>query len=132
MVFDLLNYLLLLKYKMIVDWFMFGLWVCKLIADWSLLWLQDGSLSATGDSVIVIGAASKGIIQRDQQHNVQVYNSFILIWTHQVQSLKCLWKNFSEGNASIPLKANIEYKLPANWYMRDLNKISCWFLWGNL
>ena len=29
----------------------------------------------TGDSVIVIGAASKGIIQRDQQHNVQVYKS---------------------------------------------------------
>ncbi|XP_053407849.1 gamma-adducin-like isoform X11 [Mercenaria mercenaria] len=36
---------------------------------------HDGSLSATGDSVIVIGAASKGIIQRDQQHNVQVYHS---------------------------------------------------------
>ncbi|XP_053407844.1 gamma-adducin-like isoform X5 [Mercenaria mercenaria] len=37
--------------------------------------MKDGSLSATGDSVIVIGAASKGIIQRDQQHNVQVYHS---------------------------------------------------------
>lgn len=36
---------------------------------------HDGSLSATGDSVIVIGAASKGIIQRDQQHNVQVYHT---------------------------------------------------------
>lgn len=36
---------------------------------------HDGSLSATGDSVIVIGAASKGIIQRDQQHNVQVYKT---------------------------------------------------------
>ncbi|XP_033756955.1 alpha-adducin-like isoform X5 [Pecten maximus] len=35
----------------------------------------DGSLSQVGDSVIVIGAASKGIIQRDQQHNVQVYKS---------------------------------------------------------
>ena len=32
-------------------------------------------MSATGDSVIVIGAASKGIIQRDQQHNVQVYKT---------------------------------------------------------
>lgn len=32
-------------------------------------------MSATGDSVIVIGAASKGIIQRDHQHNVQVYKS---------------------------------------------------------
>ncbi|KAK3094862.1 hypothetical protein FSP39_007183 [Pinctada imbricata] len=37
--------------------------------------LQDGTLSMAGDSVIVIGAASKGIIQRDQQHNVQVYHS---------------------------------------------------------
>lgn len=37
--------------------------------------LQDGTLSMAGDSVIVIGAASKGIIQRDQQHNVQVYKS---------------------------------------------------------
>ncbi|XP_033756965.1 alpha-adducin-like isoform X14 [Pecten maximus] len=37
--------------------------------------LKDGSLSQVGDSVIVIGAASKGIIQRDQQHNVQVYKS---------------------------------------------------------
>ncbi|XP_021374347.1 alpha-adducin-like isoform X3 [Mizuhopecten yessoensis] len=35
----------------------------------------DGSLSQVGDSIIVIGAASKGIIQRDQQHNVQVYKS---------------------------------------------------------
>ncbi|XP_061194287.1 alpha-adducin-like isoform X3 [Saccostrea echinata] len=35
----------------------------------------DGTLSMAGDSVIVIGAASKGIIQRDQQHNVQVYKS---------------------------------------------------------
>ncbi|XP_069139750.1 alpha-adducin-like isoform X5 [Argopecten irradians] len=35
----------------------------------------DGSLSQVGDSVIVIGAASKGIIQRDQQHNAQVYKS---------------------------------------------------------
>lgn len=32
-------------------------------------------MSATGDSVIVMGAASKGIIQRDHQHNVQVYKS---------------------------------------------------------
>ncbi|XP_056004252.1 alpha-adducin-like isoform X11 [Ostrea edulis] len=36
---------------------------------------EDGTLSMAGDSVIVIGAASKGIIQRDQQHNVQVYKS---------------------------------------------------------
>ncbi|XP_022288990.1 protein hu-li tai shao-like isoform X7 [Crassostrea virginica] len=36
---------------------------------------EDGTLSMAGDSVIVIGAASKGIIQRDQQHNVLVYKS---------------------------------------------------------
>ena len=37
--------------------------------------LQDGDLSMVGDNVIVYGAASRGIIQRDQQHNVQVYKT---------------------------------------------------------
>ena len=61
------------------------IWVCTVCSNLSIsihrifygnhLLFQDGSLSATGDSVIVIGAASKGIIQRDQQHNVQVYKT---------------------------------------------------------
>lgn len=36
---------------------------------------QDGNLSGTTDQVIVFGAASKGIIQRDHQHNAVVYKS---------------------------------------------------------
>lgn len=33
-------------------------------------------MSGTSDSVIVVGAASKGIIQRDHQHNAQVYKTY--------------------------------------------------------
>ncbi|CAA9995366.1 unnamed protein product, partial [Nesidiocoris tenuis] len=37
--------------------------------------LQDASISMTGDQVIQIGAASKGIIQRGFQHNATVYKT---------------------------------------------------------
>ncbi|XP_064603859.1 alpha-adducin-like isoform X3 [Liolophura sinensis] len=37
--------------------------------------MKDGNLSGTADQVIVFGAASKGIIQRDHQHNAVVYKS---------------------------------------------------------
>lgn len=37
---------------------------------------QDGNLSNASDHVIVVGAASKGIIQRDHQHNAVVYRSY--------------------------------------------------------
>ena len=37
---------------------------------------QDGHVSGTGDSVIVVGAASKGIIQRDHQHNATIYKTY--------------------------------------------------------
>ncbi len=33
-------------------------------------------MSGTSDSVIVVGAASKGIIQRDHQHNAVVYKTY--------------------------------------------------------
>ena len=33
-------------------------------------------VSGTSDSVIVVGAASKGIIQRDHQHNAAVYKTY--------------------------------------------------------
>lgn len=39
-----------------------------------LLW-QDGSLSTAGDHVKIVGAASKGIIKREHQHNAIVYKS---------------------------------------------------------
>lgn len=38
--------------------------------------MQDGTLSGTDDKIIAFGAASKGIIERDQQHNVQVYRQY--------------------------------------------------------
>ncbi|XP_067928406.1 alpha-adducin-like isoform X2 [Watersipora subatra] len=37
--------------------------------------LVDGSLSTTGDHVKIVGAASKGIIKREHQHNAIVYKS---------------------------------------------------------
>ncbi|XP_034234626.1 uncharacterized protein LOC117641427 isoform X4 [Thrips palmi] len=37
--------------------------------------LQDANISQTGDQVILVGAASKGIIQRGFQHNAMVYKA---------------------------------------------------------
>ncbi|CAL8078267.1 unnamed protein product [Orchesella dallaii] len=37
--------------------------------------VQDASMSSTGDQVILVGAASKGIIQRDFQHHAVVYKT---------------------------------------------------------
>lgn len=37
--------------------------------------MKDGTLSSASDSVMIVGAASKGIIQRDHQHNAVVYKS---------------------------------------------------------
>jgi adducin len=36
---------------------------------------QEATLSGTGDQVILVGAASKGIIQRDFQHHAVVYKT---------------------------------------------------------
>ena len=35
--------------------------------------MQDANMSGTGDQVVLVGAASKGIIQRDFQHHAMVY-----------------------------------------------------------
>lgn len=37
--------------------------------------IQDAQLNATGDQVVIVGAASKGIIQREFQHNAMVYKT---------------------------------------------------------
>lgn len=37
--------------------------------------LKDANVSATGDQVVLMGAASKGIIQRGYQHNATVYKA---------------------------------------------------------
>lgn len=36
--------------------------------------MQD-QINSSGDNVVLVGAASKGIIQRDFQHNAMVYKS---------------------------------------------------------
>ena len=41
-----------------------------------LYFCQDGHVSGTTDTMIVVGAASKGIIQRDHQHNAVVYKQY--------------------------------------------------------
>lgn len=37
--------------------------------------IKDASVSETGDHVVLMGAASKGIIQRGYQHNATVYKA---------------------------------------------------------
>lgn len=37
--------------------------------------MQDANITQTGDQVVLVGAASKGIIQRGYQHNATVYKS---------------------------------------------------------
>lgn len=37
--------------------------------------MQDASVTQTGDHVVLMGAASKGIIQRGYQHNATMYKS---------------------------------------------------------
>lgn len=37
--------------------------------------MKDANVSATGDHVVLMGAASKGIIQRGYQHNATVYKA---------------------------------------------------------
>lgn len=37
--------------------------------------MKDATVSETGDHVVLMGAASKGIIQRGYQHNATVYKA---------------------------------------------------------
>lgn len=37
--------------------------------------IQDATVTQTGDQVVLMGAASKGIIQRGFQHNATMYKS---------------------------------------------------------
>ncbi|XP_052101062.1 gamma-adducin-like isoform X10 [Mytilus californianus] len=67
----------------------------------------DGDLSMVGDNVIVYGAASKGIIQRDQQHNVQVYktqyaaNPFDSINEEEIEKYKIEVENRGKGEPAV-------------------------------
>jgi len=44
--------------------------------SWDEAQAKDGQLSGAGDQLIVMGAASKGIIQRDHQHNATMYKQY--------------------------------------------------------
>lgn len=40
-----------------------------------LIIFKDATISGTGEQVVLVGAASKGIIQRGFQHNAMVYKT---------------------------------------------------------
>lgn len=40
-----------------------------------VLFYKDATISGTGEQVVLVGAASKGIIQRGFQHNAMVYKT---------------------------------------------------------
>ena len=48
----------------------------RVVVTVSCLVFQDGQSSGTTDTVVVVGAASKGIIQRDHQHDAVVYKQY--------------------------------------------------------
>ncbi|XP_065207024.1 protein hu-li tai shao isoform X3 [Planococcus citri] len=56
--------------------------------------LQDANISGTSDQVILVGAASKGIIQREYQHNATVYktpyakNPFDAVTDEEIENYK--------------------------------------------
>jgi hypothetical protein len=67
--------------------------------------LQDANISATGDQVILVGAASKGIIQRGFQHNAMVYktpyakNPFDTITDDELEEYKKIVERKQKGES---------------------------------
>ncbi|XP_063231334.1 protein hu-li tai shao isoform X6 [Bacillus rossius redtenbacheri] len=67
--------------------------------------LQDANISATGDQVILVGAASKGIIQRGFQHNAMVYktpyakNPFDTITDEELEEYKKVVERKQKGES---------------------------------
>ncbi|XP_050718270.1 protein hu-li tai shao-like isoform X12 [Eriocheir sinensis] len=66
--------------------------------------MQDASMSAASDHVILVGAASKGIIQRDFQHNAVVYktpyakNPFDAVTDQELEEYKELVERKQRGD----------------------------------
>jgi len=84
--------------------------------------LQDANISATGDQVILVGAASKGIIQRGFQHNAMVYktpyakNPFDTITDEELEEYKKVVEKKQKGESfdedqseSEPLSSSLQY-----------------------
>jgi len=74
--------------------------------------LQDAHMSGTGDHVVVVGAASKGIIQRDFQHHAMVYrtpyakNPFDSVSDQEIEEYKRQVENSQRG---IPEDEELSY-----------------------
>ncbi|MPC25870.1 Protein hu-li tai shao [Portunus trituberculatus] len=68
--------------------------------------MQDASMSGASDHVILVGAASKGIIQRDFQHNAVVYktpyakNPFDAVTDQELEEYKDLVERKQRGDPS--------------------------------
>ncbi|GLH07474.1 Protein hu-li tai shao [Gryllus bimaculatus] len=86
--------------------------------------LQDANISATGDQVILVGAASKGIIQRGFQHNALVYktpyakNPFDTITDEELEEYKKVVERKQrvdeEQSESEPLSSSLHNSRPTN------------------
>ncbi|KAG8235013.1 hypothetical protein J437_LFUL015676 [Ladona fulva] len=87
--------------------------------------LQDANITVTGDQVILVGAASKGIIQRDFQHNAMVYkapyskNPFDAITDEELEEYKKIVEKKSKGltddedqSESEPLSSSLQTSRP--------------------
>ncbi|XP_071448411.1 protein hu-li tai shao isoform X7 [Hetaerina americana] len=87
--------------------------------------LQDANITVTGDQVILVGAASKGIIQRDFQHNAMVYkapyskNPFDAITDEELAEYKKIVEKKSKGGTddedqseSEPLSSSLQTSRP--------------------
>nr|CAD7451958.1 unnamed protein product [Timema tahoe] len=67
--------------------------------------LQDANVTQTGDQVILVGAASKGIIQRGFQHNAMVYktpyakNPFDTITDEELEEYKKVIERKQKGES---------------------------------
>lgn len=76
----------------------------------TVMLIQDANLTANSDQVILVGAASKGIIQRNYQHNATVYktpyakNPFDAVTDEEIQYYK---NSVERGGQSIILLYNI-------------------------
>lgn len=86
------------------------------------LFFQEASLSGTGDQVILVGAASKGIIQRDFQHHAVVYkspyakNPFDNVSNEEIEAYKQSVARKQRGEGEILfLITNTSFRRPINF-----------------
>jgi adducin len=72
--------------------------------------LKDANVSKTGDHVVLMGAASKGIIQRGYQHNATVYktpyakNPFDSVTDDEIKEYKRTVERKRAGDCKFPKK----------------------------